>query len=112
MVELKYFISSKLEMKKILVFSMLLLSAMAVTVGTTITTTMQIQPAYSQATHCGSTSPDTSACITPGKDPSSTTCFFGRCSTTSITPQIAGQSIGSVHKACGQERAECTVTPP
>jgi hypothetical protein len=39
-------------MKKILVFSMLLLSAIAVTVGTTITTTIQIQPAYSQTLHC------------------------------------------------------------
>ena len=39
-------------MKKILVFSILLLSAIAVTIGTTITTTIQIQPAYSQTLHC------------------------------------------------------------
>ena len=40
-------------MKKILVFSILLLSAIAVTIGATITTaTIQIQPAYSQILHC------------------------------------------------------------
>ena len=41
-------------MKKILVFSILLLSAIVVTIGTTITTstTIQIQPAYSQTLHC------------------------------------------------------------
>ena len=40
-------------MKKILVFSILLLSAIAVTIGTTITTaTIQIHPAYSQTMHC------------------------------------------------------------
>ncbi len=39
-------------MKKILVFSILLLSAIAVTIGTTITTIIQIQPAYSQTLHC------------------------------------------------------------
>jgi hypothetical protein len=100
-------------MKKIIVFSILLLSAMAVIVGTTITTTMQIQPAYSQATHCATTSPGFSACITPGPDASLTICLGGSCrSPMPVSPQIAGQSIGSVHKACGQERAECTVIPP
>ena len=39
-------------MKKIIIFSILLLSAIAVIIGTTITTTIQIQPAYSQALHC------------------------------------------------------------
>jgi hypothetical protein len=39
-------------MKKILVFSILLLSAIALTIGMTITTTIQIQPAYSQTLHC------------------------------------------------------------
>jgi hypothetical protein len=39
-------------MKTIIVLSVLLLSAIAVTTGTTITT--QIQPAYSQASVCGS----------------------------------------------------------
>ena len=100
-------------MKTITVFSVLLLSAAVATIGTTITTAIQIQPAYSQATHCGSTSPLSSACITPGQDASISICLFGDCRPPmDVTPQIAGKSIGSVHKACGQERAECTVTPP
>jgi hypothetical protein len=41
-----------LDMKTFVVFSMLLLSAIAVTIGTTITTTIQIQPAYSQTLYC------------------------------------------------------------
>jgi hypothetical protein len=96
-------------MKKILVFSILLLSAIAVTTGTTITTT-QIQPAYSQAEHC-STDPrgSGSRCVTPGQNPSLTICLDGSClPPRDITHQDAGRLIGGCHSG----PAECTVEHP
>jgi hypothetical protein len=102
-------------MKKIIFFSILLLSAIAVTTGTTITTTIQIQPAYSQAEHC-SADPRLGfreSCVTPGKDPSVQRCFEGECTPPrEITHQEAGKLIGRTHQACAQGFAECTVTSP
>ena len=96
-------------MKKILVFSVLLLSAIAVTTGTTITTTIQIQPAYSQAQHCGTgLLSDRTTCVTPGKDPSVSVDGFSR----PITHQDIGQAISREHQGCAHGFAECTVTPP
>jgi hypothetical protein len=90
------------------VFSILLLSGIAVT---TITTTMQIQLAYSQATHCLTQGFGISRCVTPGQDPSATTCTPSGCEDRDLTHQQAGQDIGINHQACGQGFAECTVTP-
>jgi|SRR5215208_1293500 hypothetical protein len=50
------------------------LSAIAVTIGATTTT--QVQPAYSQASHCGSDQ-ITIACATPGKDASTCVGIVG-----------------------------------
>jgi hypothetical protein len=94
-------------MKKILAFSVLLLSAIAVTVGTTITT-IQIQPAYSQAQHCPSGIP--TLCVTPGQNPSTMVCAFSFCDDESrqeITHQQAGQGIRDCHSTGG-----CNVVPP
>jgi hypothetical protein len=98
-------------MKKILVFSILLLSAIAITVGTTITT-IQIQPAYSQPSHCFSLGSDQfSRCVTPGKDPSITDCdAIGCLDPIPIDPQLAGRNIGSCHQGSAQGFGECTVT--
>ena len=100
-------------MKKILVFSILLLSAIAVTTGTTITTTIQIQPAYSQAQQFSSVRLlGDSIYVTTGQNPSvtfcpdSSTCLPSR----DITHQEAGQLISRNHQACVQGFAECTVT--
>ena len=99
-------------MKKILVFSILLLSALAVTVGTTITTTIQIQPAYSQAQHCSS-GIITVRCTTPGQNPSQFNCFIGQpCIPGDITHQQAGQSIAACHKAEAQGGNDCVVVTP
>jgi hypothetical protein len=98
-------------MKKIVVFSMLLLSVIAVTV-TTITTTMPVQLAHSQAEQCV-TEGILSRCIKPGQDPSSTICIRGICEPgPDLTHQQAGQLIGSQHQGCAQGLAQCTVTPP
>jgi hypothetical protein len=100
-------------MKKILVFSILLLSAIAVTTGTTITT--QIQPAYSQASHCEI--PGLSFCVKPGQDPTTTSCSLGGprvCQTLPTTHQDAGQRIGELHQTCSQTQpqGDCVVLPP
>ena len=111
-VELKYLVSLKMGMKKILVFSILLLSAIAVTLGTTITTTIQIQPAYSQAQHC-SVVPGFFTCVTPGQNPSQCSFFIGQqCSPSDITNQQAGQRIGNCHRADAQGPSACVVVPP
>jgi hypothetical protein len=101
-------------MKKIIVFSILLLSAIAVTTGTTITT--QIQPAYSQATHCRIPErlPDATRCVTPGQDPSLTICVAIFCGPSrDITHQEAGRMIGENNQFCAKNPTlTCTVTPP
>jgi hypothetical protein len=100
-------------MKNITVFSVLLLSAAVATIGTTITTAIQIQPAYSQATHCILRGSVLSTCITPGKDPTSTVCVIGECEDIPLTHQRAGQGIGAQHQTCAQAPApivQCTVS--
>ena len=94
-------------MKKIIVFSILLLSAIAVTAGTTIT--IQIQPAYSQAQHCSTDLiGDTSTCVTTGQNPTIQRCEGDDCFDPSgITHQQAGRFIRDCHST-----GECTVTPP
>jgi hypothetical protein len=101
-------------MKKIIVFSILLLSAIAVTVGTTITTTIQIQPAYAQAQHCMKDPPngERTECVTSGKDPSLRFCVKSACTDIPTTHQEAGQTIGSQRQNCAQGIAECTVNKP
>jgi hypothetical protein len=96
-------------MKKILIFSILLLSAIAVTMGTTITTTMQIQPAYSQVSHCLDAR-DTSTCVTPGQNP--TVTVNGVPTPNQPTHQEAGQIIGGCHVQAAKGIAECTVEHP
>ena len=104
-------------MKKIIIFSILLLSAIAVTVGTTITTTIQIQPAYSQASHCQPATFPVQRCITPGQNPSFNFCStFGPLTCGPPRPiegdnphQEAGQFIGDCDSIQG---LQCTVRPP
>jgi hypothetical protein len=90
------------------------LAVIALALGTTAaTTTIQIQPAYSQATHCSTQILiDRSTCVTPGKDPSATECVFGNCSDRDLTHQDAGKLIGRGHQGCAQGFAECTVNKP
>ena len=90
-------------MKTFIGFSILLLSVIAAA-----TTTMQIQPAYSQAQHCSSTSPGESTCFTPGQNPTIQRCLDGSCLSGSITHHEAGRLIGFCHNT----GAGCTVTPP
>ncbi len=98
-------------MKKIIIFSILLLSAIAVTVGTTITTTIQIQPAYSQAQHCITRFLGETTCVTPGKDPLLTE--NGIPTPNQPTQQEAGKIIGREHVACAHVTlTTCTVIPP
>ena len=87
-------------------FSVLLLSAIAVITGTTTTT--QIQPAYSQASHCQTDITGREFCVTPGRNPSLT---VGTNPPIDLTHQQAGQAIARCH---GPEAgtAECTVTHP
>jgi hypothetical protein len=99
-------------MKTLIVFSMLLLSVIAVTT----VTTLQTQPAYSQITHCSQTQAPSSACATLGPDRSITTCNpFGQCLTNDDpSGRELGIRIGSDHHSCGQfpNSVTCTVTPP
>ena len=103
-------------MKKILVFSILLLTAIAVTIGTTITTTIQIQPAYSQAQHCSADSAGSSTCVILGQDQLIISCDpVGGCDTNGDpSGREIGTSIGLEHHNCGQSpnSVTCTVTPP
>jgi hypothetical protein len=96
-----------------IVFSVLLLSAIAATIGTTVTT--QIQPAYSQAQHCTPGLPK--LCGTPGQDPTILECersFPGvSCETTSgLSNQEVGQTIGEIHQICAQFGIVCDVSTP
>jgi hypothetical protein len=85
-----------------------------------VTTTMQIQLAYSQTSHCvindPPPGPPSSTCITPGKDATQTTCIGGQgqnCNTIDLTPQQAGQAIGQQRQACAQGSTTADVcTPP
>jgi hypothetical protein len=85
------------------------LAVMALALGTaSITTTMQIQPAYSQAQHC-TTEGTISRCVTPGQNPSFSICIGGTCLPPNDIPhQQAGRLIGGCHSG----PAGCTVTPP
>ena len=82
-------------------------AALAVAAVTTITATMQVQPAYSQATHCSSSGFGTEACVTPGQNPS---CSGPGCISSNPTNPQAGQQIGDGHRDCGQGSAVCSVT--
>jgi hypothetical protein len=81
---------------------------------------MQIQPAYSQASHCQTqdlgVGPPTTTCITPGQDASSTTCIRENefCAPPqNISPQEAGQRIGECHRPPTNPLiSECTVRHP
>jgi hypothetical protein len=94
-------------MKTIIILSVLLLSAIAVTTGTTITT--QIQPAYSQVSHCLDAR-GTSTCVTPGQNP--TVTVNGVPTPNQPTHQEAGQIIGGCHVQAAKGLAECTVEHP
>jgi hypothetical protein len=84
----------------------MLTAAFAVAALTTTTTT-QIQPAYSQATHCSSSGFGTEVCVTPGQNPS---CSGPGCVSSNPTHPQAGQQIGDGHRDCGQGSAVCSVT--
>jgi hypothetical protein len=87
----------------------IILTVIVLALGTT-TTTMQIQPAYSQPSHCLG-SDQFSRCVTPGKDPSITACdAIGCLDPIPIDPQLAGRNIGSCHQGSAQGFGECTVT--
>jgi hypothetical protein len=86
------------------------LAVIALALGTmATTTTMQIQPAYSQASHCYDTTgmgPPRTVCVTPGKNPVET-CTTGTpspfCDNAEIlTHQEAGQAIGDIRQGCAQ----------
>jgi hypothetical protein len=92
------------------------LAVIALALGTTTITKMQIQPAYSQATHCTTdTRPGEevrSTCVTPGQNPSATVCVDDFCRDAPLTHQDAGQLIGRNHQGCAQGFGECTVGNP
>jgi hypothetical protein len=91
------------------------MAVIALALGTTmIMTTMQIQPAYSQVSHCVDKEPPIpgTTCITPGQNPMQTDCTPGgiHCEDTAITNQEAGQAIGQQRSACAQGTATgCTI---
>jgi hypothetical protein len=92
-------------------FALMLTAAFAVAALTT--TTMQTQPAYSQAgaTHCSSSGLATETCVTPGETPTQTTGGLS----SFPSHQEAGQGIGEVHQGCENKPGSylgCTVTPP
>jgi hypothetical protein len=81
------------------------MTVIALALGTTtITTTMQIQPAYSQASHCAGRE-GFERCVTPGQNPSIARCDDFFCESNPIDPQFAGRLIGGCHQT-----GECTVT--
>jgi hypothetical protein len=88
------------------------MAVIALALGTTTITTMQIQPAYSQVSHCVA-GEGADVCITTGQNPSIFTCGGSGCTDPdSITHQQAGSSIGSQHRACAQGAAECFINHP
>jgi len=108
-------------------FSVLLLSAIAVIIGTTMTT--QIQPAYSQATHCRDISfedgSSTQRCVTPGSEPSGTETIckdIVGCVTfeDADEPPSSNGQLGRLYEFCSESQsprllpgrtAECSVQP-
>ena len=75
---------------------------------------MQIRPAYSQASQCGTFGVQ-SVCVQPGKDPSSTICNAGDCSTRDIPRGTIGQEISRLREICGPTGPPgitCSVAPP
>jgi hypothetical protein len=102
-------------MQKLAITTALALIALALGTTTT-TTTMQIQPAYSQPSHCfDSVVEGFLRCVKPGKDASDFGCDPLRgCSGGPIDPDVAGQGIGQCHVASAKGFGECTVTktPP
>ena len=105
-------------------FATMLTAILAIVVAAVTTTmTMQIQPAYSQVSHCiindPPPPPPSRTCVTTGTNPTTQTCIggqFNNCSPVeSITPQDAGQAIGQQRQDCaeGVDTAdECTVIRP
>jgi hypothetical protein len=93
----------------------IILTVIALALGTTTTTTtMQIQPAYSQPSHCF-TEDEFLRCTTPGKDASVFQCDPLRgCGGGSLDPNQVGPSIGGCHVNSAKGSGECTVTktPP
>jgi hypothetical protein len=89
------------------------LTVIALALGTTTITT-QIQPAYSQVSHCsnlGGGGVDT--CITSGQNPSIFACSGSVCTEPdSITHQQAGPSIASQYRGCAHGAAECFIKHP
>jgi hypothetical protein len=87
------------------------------TMATTTMTTMQIQPAYSQATHCTTSivrpgEEVRTTCITPGQNPTGTACEGDDCRPLDLTHQDAGKLIGRGHQGCAQGFVECTIGNP
>jgi hypothetical protein len=83
------------------------LVVIALALGTmATTTTMQIQPAFSQASHCVDREPPMpgTTCITPGQNPVETKCPQ-MCTPADLTHQDAGQAIGDIHRSCAQGTA-------
>jgi hypothetical protein len=80
---------------------------------TTITTTMRIQPAYSQASICGAFGTQVH-CVTPGRDPSVTDCEVNGCSTSNDLPrETVGGEVSFLRDRCHLPLGiTCTVTPP
>jgi hypothetical protein len=94
------------------------LAVIALALGTmATTTTMQIQPAYSQATHCTTSivRPGEEArttCVTPGQIPTGTACVGDDCRPLDLTHQDAGILIGRGHQGCARGFSDCTVGNP
>jgi hypothetical protein len=87
--------------------------ALFIVLGTGTITTMQIQPAYSQATHCTFLGFRNFECVTPGQDSSTKTCASGlndilHCGPSQdLTHQQAGREIGECHSS-----SVCLLRPP
>jgi hypothetical protein len=99
--------------------AIMLTATLAVAIAA-VTTTMQIQPAYSQTSHCVTNLPPgqpSRTCVTPGNNPTTQTCTGGQfinCGPLeSITGKQAGQAIGQQHRDCAQGVETADVcTPP
>ena len=101
-------------MQKTKLFAIVITTAAILTAATTTIIT-QIQPAYSQATHC--TLPFAFRdCATPGQNPTTTSCSGPRfCDTDTVTHQEAGQTIAEIHRSCSSSvdfSGDCVVLPP
>jgi hypothetical protein len=112
----------RLPMSKTLALMLTATIAVA-TAAVATTTTMQIQPAYSQTSHCVVNDPPppppSRTCVTQGQNPTTQTCIggqFNNCDPVeSITHQDAAQAIKQQRQACaeGTDTADaCTVIHP